>query len=117
MPGGMTERRRCCCWAGTGTCGPATWLPCRSSIRAFSFSWKTVHGSKGLEADYVVVLGLCPGSTAFPPRSPTTRCSIWCWRHREAHPNAEERRLLYVALTRARRQVFLLADGGPPSTS
>ncbi len=33
----------------------------------------------------------------------------------EAHPNAEERRLLYVALTRARRQVFLLAEGGPPS--
>ena len=34
----------------------------------------------------------------------------------EAHPNAEERRLLYVAITRVRRQVFLLADGGPPST-
>ena len=34
----------------------------------------------------------------------------------EAHPNAEERRLLYVALTRARRQVFLLAEGGSPST-
>ena len=33
----------------------------------------------------------------------------------EAHPNAEERRLLYVAVTRARRQVSLLADGGPPS--
>ena len=33
----------------------------------------------------------------------------------EAHPNAEERRLLYVALTRARRQAFLLAEGGPPS--
>ena len=33
----------------------------------------------------------------------------------ETHPNAEERRLLYVALTRARRQVFLLADGGLPS--
>ena len=34
----------------------------------------------------------------------------------EAHPNAEERRLLYVAITRARRQVYLLAEGGPPSS-
>ena len=34
----------------------------------------------------------------------------------EAHPNAEERRLLYVALTRARRQAFLLAEGGAPSS-
>ena len=33
----------------------------------------------------------------------------------EAHPNAEERRLLYVALTRARRQAYLLAEGGSPS--
>ena len=34
----------------------------------------------------------------------------------EAHPNAEERRLLYVAITRARRHTFLLAEGGPPSS-
>ena len=33
----------------------------------------------------------------------------------EKHPNAEERRLFYVALTRLRRLVFVLADGGPPS--
>ena len=33
----------------------------------------------------------------------------------EQHPNAEERRLFYVALTRARRHVFVLAEGGPPS--
>ena len=29
-------------------------------------SYKTVHGSKGLEADYVVVLGLCSGRHGFP---------------------------------------------------
>ena len=29
-------------------------------------SYKTVHGSKGLEADYVVVLGLCTGKYGFP---------------------------------------------------
>ena len=33
----------------------------------------------------------------------------------EQHPNAEERRLFYIALTRAKRRVFVLAEGGPPS--
>ena len=50
-----------------------------------------------------------PANTAFPSRSPTIRCSILVLAVPEAHPNAEERRLLYVAITRARHQVFLLA--------
>jgi len=33
----------------------------------------------------------------------------------ERYPHAEERRLFYVALTRARRAVYLLADHGQPS--
>ena len=34
----------------------------------------------------------------------------------ESYPNAEERRLFYVALTRARHQVHLLVDRDRPST-
>ena len=30
------------------------------------FSYMTVHRAKGLEADYVVVLGLCAGNYGFP---------------------------------------------------
>ena len=30
------------------------------------FTWMTVHRSKGLEADYAVVLGLCSGKHGFP---------------------------------------------------
>lgn len=33
----------------------------------------------------------------------------------EQYPNAGERRLLYAAMTGARRRVFLPAEGGPPS--
>lgn len=53
----------------------------------------TVHASKGLEFDYVFVSGL--EENLFP-------------QHRENEEDSEEeRRLFYVALTRARKKVFL----------
>ena len=77
--------------------------------------WKTAHGSKGSEADYVVVLRLCSGRYGFPSEINDDPLLDLVLAKPEAHPNAEERRLLYVAMTRARRQVFLLADGDSPS--
>ena len=79
------------------------------------FTWMTVHRSKGLEADYAVVLGLCSGKHGFPAEIADDPLLDLVLAVPESHPNAEERRLLYVAITRARRQVYLLADGGPPS--
>ena len=79
------------------------------------FNWATVHRSKGLEADYAVVLGMCSGKHGFPTEIADDPLLDLVLAAPEAHPNAEERRLLYVAITRARRQVYLLADGGPPS--
>ena len=78
-------------------------------------SYMTVHGSKGLEADYVVVLGLCSGRYGFPTEIVDDPLLDLVLAAPEEHPNPEERRLFYVALTRARRHVFVLADGGPPS--
>ena len=79
-------------------------------------SYMTVHTSKGLEADYVVVLGLCSGKHGFPTEVADDPLLDLILASPEGHPNAEERRLFYVALTRAKRRVFLLADGGPPSS-
>ena len=81
----------------------------------FRLSWKTMHGSKGTEADYVVVLGLCSGKHGFPSEIADDPLLDLVLAAPEAHTNAEERRLLYVAITRAKRQVFLLADGRVPS--
>ncbi len=77
--------------------------------------WQTAHAAKGLEADYAVVLGLCAGKYGFPSEIADDPLLELVLAAPESHPNAEERRLFYVALTRARRQVFLLAEGGPPS--
>ncbi|MCY4583118.1 MAG: UvrD-helicase domain-containing protein, partial [Chloroflexi bacterium] len=81
-----------------------------------SLRFMTVHGAKGLEADYVVVLRLCSGKMGFPSEIVDDPLLDLVMAAPEAHPNAEERRLFYVALTRARRQVFLLAEGGPVSS-
>ncbi len=78
-----------------------------------------MHHAKGLEADYVVIRGLCSGEYGqygFPsefvddPLLDLVRSPVL-----ESHPDAEERRLLYVALTRARHHVYLLAEGEHPS--
>lgn len=79
------------------------------------FVWKTVHGSKGLEADYVIVLGLCSGQYGFPSEIDDDPILDLVLATPERYPNAEERRLLYVAITRAKRKALLLADRGPPS--
>ena len=80
-----------------------------------SLSYMTVHRSKGLEADYVVILDLCSGKYGFPAEIADDPLLDLVLAASEGHPNAEERRLLYVAITRAKRAVYLLADGGPPS--
>ena len=79
------------------------------------FFYMTIHGSKGIEADYVVVLGLCTGKYGFPSEITDDPLLDLVLAAPEEHPNAEERRLFYVAITRARREVFLLAEGGSPS--
>jgi DNA helicase-4 len=78
--------------------------------------FKTVHRSKGLEADYVIVAGMCSGKYGFPAEIADDPILDMVLAAPEGHPNAEERRLLYVALTRARRRAFLLTEGGEPSS-
>ena len=80
------------------------------------FTYRTVHGSKGLEDDYVVLLGLCSGKYGFPAEIEDDPLLDLVLASAEGYPDAEERRLLYVAVTRARRHVFLLVENGPPSS-
>lgn len=70
----------------------------------------TVHGAKGLEADFVVVVGLGEGRHGFPADKPVDAFQEIFLPPRESFEFAEERRLFYVALTRAKHRVFLLYD-------
>ena len=79
------------------------------------FRTKTIHAAKGSSADYVVVFELGGGKWEFPSEIVDDPLLDLVLPAREQHENAEERRLMYVALTRARRLVFLLVDEAPPS--
>ncbi|WP_308465640.1 UvrD-helicase domain-containing protein [Rathayibacter soli] len=68
----------------------------------------TVHASKGAEADYIVILGLVSGRWGFPSTIPDDPVLRLAMPGAESFPRAEERRLFYVALTRARRGVLLV---------
>lgn len=80
-----------------------------------TISFKTIHASKGLEADHVILLCADTGRTGFP--SEITDDPLLSLVSPEAEPfeNAEERRVMYVAMTRARLTLTILASESRPS--
>jgi len=77
--------------------------------------FKTVHASKGLEAEYVYVLRLIEGRRGFPSQIEDDPVLQLAMPDADTFPMAEERRLFYVALTRASRQVRLYTSLEKPS--
>ena len=75
----------------------------------------SVHASKGKEADYVIVLGLEKGKNGFPSEKTTHPLLELLLPKAEAFAHAEERRLFYVALTRAKQHVYLVSDANKAS--
>ncbi|QHM75995.1 DNA helicase IV [Mixta theicola] len=80
-----------------------------------NLEFMTIHASKGQQADYVIVLGLHEGSDGFPAAQRETVIEEGLLPEAEDFPDAEERRLAYVALTRAKQQVWLLYNRQQPS--
>lgn len=67
----------------------------------------TVHRSKGLEADYIIILDNKCGNNGFPCTITDDPIIDLMLSQSDDFEFAEERRLFYVALTRARKKVFL----------
>jgi DNA helicase IV len=86
----------------------------RSFATKLQVDYKTMHSSKGLECDYVIIGGLDAGFRGFPSNLETDPL-FELLLPPQSNAMDEERRLLYVAITRARIQAVLLTASEAPS--
>jgi len=70
----------------------------------------TIHSSKGLEADYVIMPRMAKRYYSFPSSFTDDPVLALAMPKPEKYELAGERRLFYVALTRARRSVTIFAE-------
>ena len=77
---------------------------------------KTIHASKGLEAKVVFILGLTDGSGGFPDIWMEDRIFQVIKKANHDLLVEEERRLFYVAITRAKDKLFLITEKGNESS-
>lgn len=71
-------------------------------------SYITAHKSKGLQADYVFILNNKNGRMGFPSKIQDSPVLDLLLENSDPFPDAEERRLFYVAMTRAKKKVILV---------
>jgi DNA helicase-4 len=84
------------------------WIP-HDKYRNLDIKFSTVHSSKGLEADYVVIVNCESGRHGFPSEIEDDPVLNLAMSTPDKFEFAEERRLFYVAITRARKQVFMVS--------
>jgi DNA helicase-4 len=73
------------------------------------------HRAKGLEADYTILLDVSEGDYGVPSRLEDDELLNLVISKPESFAYAEERRLFYVALTRAIRGVYMITNRRAPS--
>lgn len=82
----------------------------RSRFKDLDVEYSTIHGAKGRESDYAIVIDVTNARMGFPNTKNDDAILELALPAREDAELAEERRLFYVALTRAKRHVFVHAQ-------
>ena len=95
-------------WWGIDDAWLAGWRDRKLEVAAV-----TAHASKGLEADHVVVLDVAEGAWGWPSVQRDDAVLSMLKARPDGFPHADERRLMYVALTRTRNRVVLVCRGRP----
>lgn len=78
---------------------------CRINIQ-----FLTVHKAKGLEADIIIILNCNSGKYGFPSEMSDDEVLNLLLSEADQFENGEERRLFYVAMSRAKERVYFVAD-------
>jgi len=75
----------------------------------------SVHGSKGLEADHVILINCNRGVNGFPSLIEDDPVLAFVLSDKDLFENAEERRVFYVAITRAKKRTHIFYNDKTPS--
>ena len=75
----------------------------------------TAHGVKGMTCDYAILLDLDSGILGFPSEMADDPMLNYLLQEGDDFENAEERRVFYVAITRARYKNYLIYNENQPS--
>ncbi len=70
----------------------------------------TAHRSKGLQDDYVIITNCSSGTYGFPSEINDDPLLNFLLSKTDQFPNGEERRLFYVAMTRAKKHICFLVN-------
>ncbi|MBU2868949.1 UvrD-helicase domain-containing protein [Pacificibacter marinus] len=87
-----------------------------SSYPDLDINFKTIHASKGLEADHVVLLQVFSGRIGFPSEIVDDPLLTMVSPEAEPFEHAEERRVMYVAMTRARKSLTIMGTSARQSS-
>lgn len=85
----------------------------KEKLRGVDF-W-SFHKSKGLEVDYGILIGLTQGKMGFPSENCEDAIPEALLPTVDSYPYSEERRLLYVGITRSKKKCYLIASATAPS--
>jgi DNA helicase-4 len=82
----------------------------QARYRRLQIKFITAHKSKGTEADYVILIGMKSGVYGFPCQIDDDPLLDLVLSKQDSFPHSEERRLFYVAVTRAKKEAYLIAN-------
>lgn len=78
-------------------------------------TFMTVHQSKGLECDYIILLNCNSGILGFPSQISDSPVLKYVLSEPDVFAFSEERRVFYVGITRAKKHTWVLYDMNKPS--
>ena len=74
------------------------------------FRYMTIHRSKGLEDENIIIINMEDSETGFPSKIENNKILNYVLDVKDSYLYEEERRLFYVALTRTKNRVYLIVD-------